>query len=131
MVSNPRFVPTLYNSQDPAGKPVLGIKLIPRSGRPDATVPLMDKASTNELSVRLAEVEIAKIKQAVNVAIVQAGKDGKATVPPSVVREKRGVVKLRLIERYVMAGGKIATQVTDGTTTPIPLVCLKKDSVPS
>lgn len=129
MVNNPRFVPTLYNTQDAAGKPILGIRLIPRSGRADATIPLTDKAGTNDLSVRLAEVEVAKIKQGINVAVVQATKDGKATNPPSVVKEKRGVVKLRLVERYVMSDGKVVTMITDGDTKPIPLVCLKKDSV--
>ncbi len=136
MVSNQRFVPTLYNTVDSTSKPILGIKLIPRSGDPAATITLSDDQATNEASIRLAQVPIATIKKYLNPAIVQATATGGPTVPPSVKGEKMGVVKLRLLEKYTMPDGRIVTMETNGDSapgapqSPIPLLVLKKDGVP-
>ncbi|KAH8654009.1 hypothetical protein BGZ60DRAFT_435848 [Tricladium varicosporioides] len=133
MVRNQRFVPTLYNSVDPAGKPILGVKLIPRSGRQDATIQLLNDGRTNELSVRLAEVELAPVMQRINVAVAQIGADGKGL--NKVVNEGRGIVKLWLRESYVVDDkGTTSTVVTDGEVRSVQrgrqptlaLVCVKK-----
>ncbi|KAF8851876.1 hypothetical protein BDZ45DRAFT_678781 [Acephala macrosclerotiorum] len=132
MVRNQRFVPTLYNSTDAGGGPVLGIKLIPRSGRQDATIQLMNDSRASEASVRLAEVEIAPIRQSLNVAIAQIDGAGKGL--NQVKNEGRGIVKLVLRETYAMNDGTMSTVVTDGEVKPVQrgrqpelaLVCVKK-----
>ncbi|KAG4435923.1 hypothetical protein IFR05_008580 [Cadophora sp. M221] len=133
MVRNQRFVPTLYNSTDASGKPVLGIKLIPRSGRPDATIELRNDKKTSEASIRLAEVPIARIAnpQLKNIAQI----DDKGNGLNKVILQPRGVVKIVLRETYLMADGSKVTWVTDGEpkkarpgekSAPVPLLALKK-----
>ncbi|KAH7356949.1 hypothetical protein BKA65DRAFT_218378 [Rhexocercosporidium sp. MPI-PUGE-AT-0058] len=133
MIRNQRFVPTLYNSTDAAGKPVLGIKLIPRSGRPDATIELRNDKKTSEASVRLAEVPIARIAnpQLKNIAQI----DDKGNGLNKVLLQPRGIVKMVLRETYLIADGSKVTWVTDGEprkarpgekSAPVPLLALKK-----
>ncbi|KAK0100918.1 hypothetical protein ONS95_007360 [Cadophora gregata] len=133
MVRNQRFVPTLYNSTDAAGKPILGVKLIPRSGRPDATIELRNDQKTTDASIRLAELPIARIAkpQLKNIAQI----DDKGNGLNKVILQPRGVVKLVLRETYVMADGSKVTWVTDGEPrkarpgekgAPVPLLVLKK-----
>lgn len=132
MVGNQRFVPTLYNSTDAGGGPVLGIKLIPRSGRQDATIQLLNDSRTSEASVRLAEVDLAPIRQSLNVAVAQIDASGKGL--NQVKNEGRGIVKLVLRETYIMGDGTSSTVVTDGEVQPaqrgrqpeLALVCVKK-----
>ena len=133
MVRNQRFVPTMYNTTDAAGKPVLGIKLIPRSGRQDATIVLASDNRTNEAGIRLAEVPIAKIKNPRLLNIAQIDEQGKGL--NKVIMQSRGVVKLVLRETYVMKDGSKVTLVTDGEPrkarvgeidVPVPLVAIKK-----
>lgn len=96
MVRNQRFVPTLYYSKDSGGGPVLGIKLIPRSGEKDATLVLKNDGATADASVRLAEVPIAPIRLSQNVNVAQIDANGKGL--NKVAIEGRGIVKLVLRE---------------------------------
>lgn len=132
MASNQRFVPTLYNTADTAGYPIFGIKLIPRSGDPDATITLANDGRTTEASIRLAEVPIAKTVRPWSVAIAQVDPNtGKGT--GNTKFEKRGLVKLTLKETYSVGNGRNVTIITNGNSapgdrnTPVPLQCVKKE----
>ena len=126
MTSNHRFVPTLYTNTDSNGKPILGIKLIPRSGDPSATITLQNDGRTTEASVRLSECPIAPIldkSKGVQVAQVDAKGNGTGVS----AREARGICKLLLKEVYLTDGG-LKTITTDGVTgrLGVPLWALKR-----
>lgn len=126
MTSNHRFVPTLYTAADTNDKTVLGIKLIPRSGDPGATITLKSDGRTADASVRLAECSIAPIvDKSKGVQVAQVDARGNATVP---TRQPRGVCKLLLKEVYLMGDGSKRTIVTDGDVGlfGIPLWALKR-----
>lgn len=135
MAGNQRFVPTLYNTTDRVGYPWFGIKLIPRSGDPDATITLSNDGKTSDGSVRLAEVPIAKIVRPWLLPIAQVDpKTGKGTGGTKL--EKRGLVKLTLKERYQVGDAenvRYVTMITSGDSTPgdrdtpVPLQCVKME----
>jgi hypothetical protein len=129
MTRNLRFVPTLYNDFDTGGKPVLGVKLIPRSAQPDATIVLTNDGRTTEASVLLAQCPIAKlVDQFKGVLVAQVNEQGQGTGRSA--REPRGICKVVLKETYVLSDGTERTMTTDGEVRPgpdagIPLWVLK------
>ena len=130
MATNPRFVPTVYTTSDSdpmfSSRTVLGIKLIPRSGRADATIELKKDGRTNDASVRIAAVPIAPIvkPQQVQVAKLEGGEFGAKPL---------GVCKIVLREKYDLGNGVTSTVVTNGNVNTkvdprvrqIPLWALK------
>lgn len=103
MVSNPRFVPTLYSGAASTiglplwdGRPVLGITLVPKSGLSSGVIALKQDGKTMEASVRLSEgrvLDIINQKAKVMVAHFDNGQ-------VSNVAEKRGMSMIRMVERY-------------------------------
>lgn len=126
MTSNHRFVPTLYTAADSDGKTVLGIKLIPRSGTPSATIALVNDGKTVDASVRLTECPIAPIvDKSKGVQVAQLDAQGHKTVA---IRQARGICKIVLKEVYLLGDGKKKVITTDGVTgwAGIPLWTLKR-----
>lgn len=129
MTSNHRFVPTLYTSTDRFDKTVLGIRLIPRSGDPTATLALLGDDRTSDASVRLSECPIAAIvDSSKGVQVAQVDSTGKGTSTSA--REPRGICKILLREVYLLDTGNKTTVTTDGsialTGSGVPLWVLKR-----
>ena len=127
MTTNHRFVPTLYTAADSNKKTVLGVKLIPRSGDPSATITLTNDGRTTDASVRLAECPIAPIvdsSKGVQVATVDANGIGTGKS----ARQPRGICKIVLKEVYLMDDGSEKTITTDGSVIAagVPLWVLKR-----
>jgi hypothetical protein len=105
MCSNPRFVPTLFSgvasrigSQKWDQRPIVGIKLVPRSGTETGTLPLRADGKAADASVRLSEPNVVKIVDHSTIAFVaQAKPDG--TVLPNLTRSM-GRCLVRMTEIY-------------------------------
>ena len=105
---------------------MLGIKLIPRSGDPGATITLKNNGKTTDASVRLAECPIAAIvDKSKGVQVAQVDARGNGALP---TRQARGICKIVMKEVYLMSDGSKKTMVTDGDVGwfGIPLWVLKR-----
>jgi hypothetical protein len=124
MVSNPRFVPLLYLAQI-SGKPILGVKLIPRSSNPSATITIANDGRTSEASVCLAQCPIAQIvNTAGQVSVAQVDSQGNGTGKGGM--EHRAIVNITLTEVYRLSDGSTQNVITNAFTPGIPPRVLKK-----
>lgn len=76
MARNLHFVPTLYNNELVSGaKPILGIRLLPRSGKPQATIAVANTLRSQEATVRLSMCRIAPTVKQQLVLVAMSPKD--------------------------------------------------------
>ncbi len=81
------------------GKPVLGIRLVPRSGRTTGTIPLSTDTRAVEASVRLGEPRIHAVVDKGATALVAQGVDPKTSKTWN-KQLPRGRCMVRLVEHY-------------------------------
>jgi hypothetical protein len=125
MVSNVRFVPTLFSDLDRDRLPIQGISLSPRSGNRSATIALKKDGRTTEASVKLAQCPIASIVDPQGRATIVQADGSTATIIA-------GSCKIILRETY-MVGNRRIRAVTTGDITPggpLPLIALKRAKMP-
>jgi hypothetical protein len=113
MCSNQRFVPTLYSGPasyagDPlwSSRPVLGIVLVPRSGKKTGGLQLLNNKKAAEASVRLSQPRVLPLINRKNqVSVARKG------TPPT---EPRNLARalVRMTERYEAGAGSDEYQVS-------------------
>ena len=100
MLGNQRFTPFIARSAT-----VTQVRLVPRSAQ-DHPVIRMDDTQTSQVSFRLSDVDVplSDVKSTVN---IQAS--------PIPTRERLGLVRVQMFERYEVDGGRVYTVWNGGT----------------